>query len=151
MFEDNQYYAIPEFRYPAKRDKLFIDAGAFVGDSIEKYISMHLGIVGKVCGIELAERQYNALQIRLERLRKEWALDENQLYGYRAAVGDRNAEVLVDVKDNIACSRIKENEDIKSLSAVQMVKLDDLFHEEVSLIKDDIEGAELSMLRGVKI
>lgn len=148
LFEDNQYFAIPEFRYPSKRDKLFVDAGAFVGDSIEKYIYMHLGIIGKICGIEPTLRQYKALQVRMERLWREWALDEGQLYSYNVALGDNEGTVQIDIKDNIATSRIQDNENIINASAIKLARLDDLFHEEISMIKADIEGAELAMLRG---
>jgi len=148
LFEDNQYYAIPEFRFPGKRDKLFIDAGAFVGDSIEKYIYIHLGIIGKVCGIEPIIKQYKALEVRLERLRREWALDKEQLYSYNVAIGDNVGMVQIDMKDNIATSRVHQPESISNACMVQQVRLDDLFHDDVSMIKADIEGAELAMLRG---
>ena len=147
LFEDNQYYAVPEFRMPAKRDKLYIDAGAFVGDSIEKYIYTQLGIIGKVIGIEPGPKQYAALQYRMERLIKEWALEDGQVISYQGAVGEDKGYCSFWVYENIATSRVNANAE-KTDNVVPIYKLDDLIHEEVSFIKADIEGAELSMLRG---
>ena len=119
-----------------------------MGDSIEKYIYTHLGIIGKVCGIEPAAKQYKALQARLERLCIEWALDEGQLYSYNIALGDKCEDVQIEVKDNIATSRIQESKNSLNMATIRLTRLDDLFHEEVSMIKADIEGAELAMLKG---
>lgn len=67
-----------EFQTP-RHDDIIIDAGAFVGDSLEKFLFEHDGIFKKYFAFEPNKRDFTALQNRRRRLIKEWALREDSI------------------------------------------------------------------------
>lgn len=149
LYSPDQYFAIPEF-CKIRTDEVFVDAGAFCGDIVDTYVSRRLGLFGKIYAFEPGRRQYAAMQIRTERLRKEWALDDEQIICINAAVGEKNGFCsFTTVEDNIATSRINmlanENE-----NSIPIYQLDKYIDGKADFIKADVEGSELALLKGSK-
>ena len=58
--EPHQYFCLPDFCGP--KSEIYVDAGAFDGDSIQAFLAAHDGVVSKIHGIR---RPAGRLQARL--------------------------------------------------------------------------------------
>lgn len=150
VFEENRHYAIPEFQNSVNEKSIFIDCGAFVGDSTEEYIKLNEGIFKKIYAFEPCKKQFNAMKIRVDRLKKEWALDDAQIELVQSAVGRKNETQYISISSAINGNYITESN--HSSEQIDTVSLDEFFRSknlnEFVTIKADIEGQELNMLKG---
>ena len=142
----------------------FVDCGSFVGDVIEKFLFVSDCCFKKIFAFEPSSKQRKALEIRRKRLLEEWALDESKIQVLPYGVGEENTEMfIVNRGYGLSESRYKDDlgsrtvtSDMNRINAenadaeqIKIVKLDDFLKDEnVSFIKADIEGSEMSMLRG---
>lgn len=78
VMEKDMYFCLPEFS--GKFDEIFVDAGAFVGDTVERFIWENLGTFKQLYAFEPGMKQYVALQKRMNRLIEEWAIDVNSVH-----------------------------------------------------------------------
>jgi len=141
---DSQYFYIKEFMY--NFDEVIIDAGAYVGDTVEEYIRRGYG--NKIYAFEPFDNVRSALEIRVERLKKEWAIDDNSVIIVPAGVGiETRIERFHDTGKNMLM--LGNDGDVKH----QIYSLDDYFKdkEPFTVLKADIEGGEFDMLKGAKL
>jgi len=137
---NEQYFSF--FNTPADTC-VYVDCGAFVGESVEKYLNSCLG-AEKIIAFEPSIKSYKALRARTKRLINEWALDDTQIECVMAGIGEKN-----DV-----CDPASKYSSLTAAAAagrgnVPMYSIDSyLSGGRVDFIKADIEGAELSMLKG---
>lgn len=153
VHENNQYFALPEFADTfSSTANIFIDCGAFVGDSAEKFIKVNGGIFRKIYAFEPCEKQFNAMKVRVDRLKKEWALDDSQIELVQSAVGCKNEEQYISISSVITGNYITDNN--QNSEKISTVSLDEFFRNkslnEFVTIKADIEGQELNMLKGAQ-
>ena len=149
VMEGNQYFALPEF--VKFGNDHFIDAGAFVGDTLEKYIWITCGHFKKYYAFEPGKTQIAAMRNRVERLSKEWIIPESAIICEQAGLSDKNEELSVftdDVPGNTCLDALnKPSENPR----VQCYTLDSYLNGKlVTFIKADIEGMELAMLHGAR-
>ena len=153
-FDANQYFALPEMNTIFK-EGVFVDCGAFVGDTVERYVDVCKGIFGKIYAFEPNRPQQEAFMIRRKRLMAEWAMSEDKIQLMPYGVGSKRSRAVMidgDVREGLIAKRI----DPKTLgsdseNAVEKVTLDEVLKDEnVCLIKSDIEGFEMDMLRGAE-
>lgn len=145
-FEENQYFALPMFQILDDKE-VFVDAGGFVGDTLEQYLFKKLGVFKKYYVFEPDKNNYQALLVRTDRLKKEWNLREDAVIPVFGGVG-RESSVFYfkEVEDSSEGSHYTweqgENES-------KVYALDDfLQNEKVSFLKADIESWEMDMLLG---
>lgn len=81
------YFGVSEFER-VKFDEVFVDCGAYVGDTIEQFLMVRLGEFKKIIAIEPAERNFRALKARTSRLKSEWGLLDDQIELIQAGVGE---------------------------------------------------------------
>jgi len=118
-------------------DEVFVDCGAFGGDSIREFLARTGGNFKQIVAIEPDAANYERLVGALS------VLNADKIKCVQQALGERNDEVRFNALGTIA-SGIGEG-----ISAVKSVILDEiLVGMEPSFIKMDIEGAELMALRG---
>jgi FkbM family methyltransferase len=144
QFERDQYFCLPQFCGSEK--EIYVDAGAYVGDSLERFLWSQNGVFHRALCFEPGMRQFRALANRRRRLLSEWALDEDQIAVIPAALGETDE----------TGSAASSSGDMTSLALsdagehpIKILSLDaHLAGERVSLIKADVEGMEMPLLRG---
>ena len=156
FFDRNQYFALPQM-CDMNMHEVFVDCGAFVGDTLEKFIDARIDHFDKIIAFEPSTKQRNALMIRRKRLLEEWAFDDSKIQVFPYGVGEENIETFIvnrTYQNNSSGREITDNRDRidsknSDVERIKIVKLDDFLKDEkVSFIKADIEGEEMSMLRG---
>ncbi|MGV3550819.1 FkbM family methyltransferase [Rhizobium sp.] len=143
VFEKDQYFALPQFCGLEK--EVYVDAGAYVGDSLERFVWTHYGVFDRAIAFEPGSRQFAALKIRSDRLVTEWALDAGQIELVPAALGAsagiEHAATQSGQMTSLAVGSGTEE--------IRIVRLDDhMAGGRVSFLKADVEGMEMPLLEG---
>jgi len=145
----NQYFGITEFTVPYP-DEVFLDCGAYVGDTIERYLAEKEGTFQKIYAFEPNNANWGALVARTQRLKREWAIAEDKLKLIKAGVGEKSywtgnhSSEQAGSSYNLWGSEAGEGD-------VRICSLDEAFAEErISFLKADIEGFEWRMLTGAE-
>lgn len=146
--EHEQYFALNPFMIN-NPGEVFVDCGAYVGDTIEKYIWQRDGVFKKIIGFEPDEINFKAMQRRVERLKQEWALGYNSIQIYNKGVADKNKSGQIERYElnHGLGSRIVDNP-TKVSSDSFIVALDVFMKDEYSFLKADIESWEYNLLKG---
>ncbi len=156
VMEKDMYFCLPEFS--GNFEEIFVDAGAFVGDTVERFIWENLGTFRHIYAFEPGYKQFHALQQRMQRLTVEWAIDSGTVSLVRAG--------LADAPKRMACTFINDaplrhglTDDLPHGSALDdddpasacVLALDDyLVGKRVTFIKADVEGMEMELLHGAE-
>ena len=143
VFEKDQYFALPQFCGLEK--EIYVDAGAYVGDSLERFVWTHYGIFDRTIAFEPGPRQFTALRQRTGRLVTEWALETGQIELVPAALGAHagieHAATQSGQMTSLAVGSGSEE--------IRIVTLDDhLAGGRISFLKADVEGMEMPLLAG---
>lgn len=152
IFVRNQYFEIPEFSIQTE-DEIFVDCGAYTGDTLERFISVKAGCLKRIYSFEPTEKTYQALCIRKERLLKEWALEEEQIITEKKIVTAKSGVEYFLKKGNGEKSNRIGIESLPESEPIIAISLDEYFaekEEKPTFIKADIEGAEFGMLKGAE-
>lgn len=144
VWEPSQYFCLP--RFCGIEREAYVDAGAYVGDSIERFIWANAGVFSTIHAFEPAPRQFAALTARRDRLDQEWALEPDQIRlnqaGLSSGSGRMSAKSASGLLQSVALQTSTEGE-------IAAVSLDAYLEgEKVTLIKADVEGMELPLLAG---
>lgn len=155
VMEKDMYFCLPQFS--GNFDEAFVDAGAFVGDSVERFIWENLGTFRHLHAFEPGYKQFQALERRMARLTEEWAIDPASVSLVRAG--------LSDVPGRMSCTFLNDAPLRHGLAveagvaaagdddpaSARVLTLDDyLAGRPVSFIKADVEGMEMELLRGAQ-
>ncbi len=148
------YFGIPEFER-IKFDEVFVDCGAYVGDTIEHFLTVRLGECSKIFAFEPADKNFRALSIRTNRLKDEWGLSDNQIALIQAGVGEENYQTSLKstmANDYATCVTFSVEQKCTGVGGgIPVVSLDSYFCEQaISFLKADIEGYEWKMLHGAE-
>ncbi|MEA2019851.1 MAG: FkbM family methyltransferase [Campylobacterota bacterium] len=153
VMEKDMYFALPEFS--GNFNEAFVDAGAFVGDTVERFIWENLGTFKHIHAFEPGYKQFRALEKRIDRLYEEWAIDKNSVSLVKAGLSDENTTMNCSYVDDSPLRHGLVAQDKKDISddkfSSEVYTLDSyLDGKGVSFIKADVEGMELELLRGAK-
>jgi FkbM family methyltransferase len=144
IYEKDQYFALPQFSGIEK--ETYVDAGAYVGDSLERFMWTHYGVFRKAIAFEPGPRQLKALKTRAGRLVTEWALDDAQVVIVNAALGETPGFAMAESQNGQMTNLALEK------SGDQQIRIESLDHylqgEAVTFLKADVEGMEMPLLRG---
>lgn len=142
-------FNIPLF-FASEKDGVYVDCGAFVGDSIESYIRDRedsYAFVNKIIAFEPDKKSYRALCTRVDRLKREWNFDDSIFELYNAGIGEKSMNGMVSEEDNGMSSKIIETGKGRQ---VNIYAIDDVVNEPYSFLKADIESYEYQMLCGAR-
>jgi FkbM family methyltransferase len=153
VMEGNQYFALPEFVNIGSDH--FVDAGAYVGDTVEKFIFANNGVFNEIYAFEPGLPQLAALRRRVQRLRAEWAIPESKITCEHAGLSDEDKEMRISLTPGmLQCTSIgghTPGEEAEEAGTVWVRSLDRyLAGRPATFIKADIEGMEMAMLRGAR-
>ncbi|WP_333886801.1 FkbM family methyltransferase [Clostridium sp.] len=143
LFEGDQYF--PENIINLNPNEIFVDAGAYDGDTVDTFINKSNGNFDKIYAFEPDDKSYLKLVKKLEQLN----LGE-RIKTYKKGLSDKKAIVRF-----MSTSGDSSNINDCGNELIETVNLDciELFqHENVNnlYIKMDIEGEELNALMGAK-
>lgn len=149
----DMYFALPEFS--GTFDETYLDAGAFVGDTVEKFIWENMGTFRHLYAFEPGEKQYIALQSRMERLYREWAINPETVSLVNAGLGAANNRMNFTYVDDYplrhGLTTGGQDNPEKSSSSIDVYTMDSYLQgKPVSFIKADVEGMEMSLLQGAR-
>ncbi|KLI14117.1 hypothetical protein SU46_11595 [Brachyspira hyodysenteriae] len=143
IYSRNHYFSIDEC-FP-NSNEIFLDAGAYVGDTVEKFIENCEGVFNKIYAFEPGDVQYNSMNIRIKRLIEEWALDENSIILEKLGLSEENKIVFFNDENKLERNSISENGNKK----IKVVCIDEYLNgKPITFLKSDIEGEEINMLKG---
>lgn len=138
----NELY-FPKDLWTSNNKEIFIDCGAFSGDTIKDFIINYDSAFSKIIAIEPDPENYKNLNTFIS------TLPENinkKIFTYQTAVGKESGEISFDISGTVA-STINSGSDIK----VKCLTLDSICEGfEPTFVKMDVEGAELDVLKGAQ-
>ena len=147
--EPDQYFCLPDFCGP--QPEIYVDAGAFDGDSVQAFLTAHHGVVSKIHAFEPGPTQFAALKVRAERLATQWQLKPGSLELINAGLGDVDTGARGDSGNGPLTSFAIGHDAGANGVAVEIVSLDrHLNGGPLSFLKADVEGMELALLRGAQ-
>jgi FkbM family methyltransferase len=153
VMEKDMYFALPEFS--GTFNDIYVDAGAFVGDSVERFIWENLGTFKHIYAFEPGHRQFKALQTRVARLFEEWALDDDCVSLVKAGLSDEEGKMAFSFLQDSPLrhgliapgSEYPDNDG----NASDVHCLDSFLDgKEITFLKADVEGMEMELLRGAE-
>lgn len=141
---DKQYFLLRAFRRYGKA--VFVDCGAYVGDSIERFI-WNMPSFEKIYGFEPDKGNFKAMQKRCDRLKQEWNLSDGKIELHNVAVGAKNEVQPFSATSSMGSVILQEQ---IGNEVTNVVALDDILHEKYTFLKADIESYEYDMLLGAE-
>ncbi|MDE6685984.1 MAG: FkbM family methyltransferase, partial [Lachnospiraceae bacterium] len=141
----NQYFFKKEFKFRNARE-IFVDCGAYVGDTVEQYLGIKEGVFNEIYAFEPDPGNVIALSKRIERLRNEWNIADSRIHIIEGAVGKENSTCFINNDIGGLGAKIT---DTATGNKTKIYGLDTFLEDvPVGFLKADIEGYELDMLLG---
>ena len=147
----DMYFCLPEFS--GNFEETFVDAGAFVGDTVERFIWENLGTFKKIFAFEPGYKQFKAMEKRVNRLVDEWAIDPSRIILIKAGLSSESGRMSCTFLDDYplrhGLSDTNVKEDLDEITSSQVDLLDNFVKDEkITFLKVDVEGMEMELLKG---
>lgn len=139
--EKKQYFDEKLFAFSA--DEIFLDLGAYTGDTLERFDKLYQGNWEKYYGIEADKKVFAELEKCIAG--KEYA---QKVHLIQMAAWDKREELYFTQCAGNSIMEINKSEDKESVFADCMDNV--LITEKVTFIKMDIEGAESRAITGMR-
>ncbi len=124
---------------PNRNNDVFVDVGAFTGDSCLDYIkSFGDNSYKKIYCYEICKENIEKMKHNLKNYKN---IEIKEL-----AVSDKNGKAYFDLNVELSANKLSKN----GQNFIKSVKLDNDIIEKIDIVKMDIEGGEKSALKGMK-
>lgn len=123
--------------FPCGRNEVFVDLGAYIGDTALQYMGRYGGCRKMYC--------YEITDASFARLKRDTA-QYSQIECRKKGVSDHHGTMFIAQNDDHSANMLTDSAHGKT--EVEVVALDEDITEPVTFIKMDIEGAEQAALRG---
>lgn len=141
------YFAITPF-IKCNVQEVFVDCGAYVGDTFEQFLAVRAGLFHKIYAFEPFARNFRAMTARAERLTREWGLEDHQIELIQAGVGEKKYKTNLRVDSHVDGGSLSPESDHGD---IPVISIDDFFAgQTITFLKADIEGYEWKMLHGAE-
>ena len=149
VFEKDQYFCLP--RFFGSGNEIYVDAGAFVGDSAERFIWAQNGMFLKIYAFEPGRPQFAALKTRTRRLIEEWALDPASIELVNTGLAEKDFKVSAKSANGQLTNFAISPDFGMASTTVDVVSLDSFLKgERITFLKADVEGMEMALLKGAQ-
>jgi len=142
------------FGFFNRMDEVFVDAGAYVGDSIERFIWSVNGVFREIHAFEPGAIQFRALEQRVMRLQNEWAIPNNKIQLINKYLSSKNDSYNLEEKELLTSLNIHNqvsDKDTQTSRLIQGITLDNYINDKnITFIKIDVEGSEKALLKGAE-
>lgn len=144
---DNQYFALDQINV-FNTDEVFVDVGAYTGDTIAQYIEKSRGCFKKIYAFEPAEYNKAELEKTIDNLQENWKFDHSKIEIIQAGLGDKNTFMCTSSDCGVG---VRLQSTLETVNSIQVYRLDDyLTNKKITFLKADIEGFEMKLLKGAK-
>lgn len=121
------------------KDEVLVDLGAYTGDSVLSFIKNYgEGCYKRIYCYEINKKNFEFLNNNLGKL--------NNIILNLKGVTDKNGDMFLKENGTLSSSKVDFTGDIP----IKTVKLDNDITEKITMIKSDIEGAEVAALKGAQ-
>lgn len=148
--ESGPYFCLERFAMEDPKE-VFVDCGAYIGDSIEEYLKKKKGTFQKIIAFEPDMQNYSRLKEQVEKECGKWGLQESQFECYPYGIGERGSTGVFERyegNDGYGSKVIEASSE--EGGNLRIVALDEFLNEPYSFLKADIEGYEYQMLLGAQ-
>lgn len=124
---------------PACKEEVFVDLGAFTGDTIKDFIETYGDNYKKIYAYEMTEQSMQELKENLRNVPRI-------IYKQKAVADEIGVgEILIH-----EISSSSNQLEITEVGELEVTSLDDDINEKITILKMDIEGSELKALKGAE-
>ncbi len=149
VYEKDQYFCLPQFCDSEK--EFYVDAGAFCGDSVERFVWAQNGVFSKIYAFEPGARQLAALKARTRRLIEEWALNSTDIELINAGLGQNDCLMTATSPNGQMTNLALDYDSGATGTKVDVVSLDSFLNgNRITFLKADVEGMEMQLLKGAQ-
>ena len=145
---EEDYFVLDSFRR-CNKDEIFVDCGAYIGDTIENYCKVKGNNFKKIISFEADRVNYQKLENNIEKINRKYGLSDSQIVAHNCAVADKMGKIVF--------SRYENNDGIGSKITnyeeegdCNVICLDEYLNEPFTFLKADIESFEYRMLQGAR-
>lgn len=127
--------------FPDNKGDVFVDVGAYIGDSIQSYVWMYGWGYRKIYAFEISEDSVKALEKNTENYHDVTVIQ-------KGAGAEKSVMYINTNSVSGSANRAESKADDATGTAVEIVAIDEELDETPTFIKMDIEGAEQGALLG---
>lgn len=148
--EENQYFYFPPFQ-KKRDDEVFVDCGAYDGDSVYEYLNKKDGIFEEIIAFEPDEENFEKLKKNIEKECEKRNLPKEKFRLYPFGIDEKDSiSKYARYENNEGVGSKLLSEDETSGIECKTVALDSFLTEKYHFLKADIESYEYKMLLGAK-